>query len=85
MECIIYTEENLVRCVICKHGETRPGRVSVTLERDEATLVFRAVPANVCTNCGEQYVDDDIAAGLLQQAEEAVRRGAEVEIRTYAA
>jgi hypothetical protein len=37
----------------------------------------------VCQNCGEEYIDEDITAKLLQQAEEAVRAGVQVNIRTY--
>jgi YgiT-type zinc finger domain-containing protein len=37
-----------MKCPICKGGETRPGRTAVTLERETTTLVFKAVPAEVC-------------------------------------
>lgn len=39
-------------CVLCKHGDTVPGRVTVTLQRDETTVVIRDVPAEGCENCG---------------------------------
>jgi hypothetical protein len=57
----------------------------VTLERDGKTLVFKQVPAQVCSNCGEEYVGEDITMELLKLAEEAVSAGVEVEIREYAA
>jgi hypothetical protein len=57
----------------------------VTLERSPTTVVVKLVPAQVCENCGEQYVDEETTARLLQQAEEAARAGVEVEIRAYAA
>ncbi len=28
----------MMKCVICKHGETKPGLVTVTLERDECIV-----------------------------------------------
>ncbi|MBF0213303.1 MAG: type II toxin-antitoxin system MqsA family antitoxin [Magnetococcales bacterium] len=74
-----------MKCTVCKHGETRPGAVSVTLERQGATLVFRQVPAQVCDNCGEAYHDEVVSMQLLQKAEEAVRAGVEVDVRRYAA
>lgn len=74
-----------MRCAICKHGQTAPANVTVTLEREGATVVFRHVPAQVCENCGEQYVDEKTTARLLAQAHEAVRAGVEVEVRAYAA
>ena len=72
-------------CVICKQAETEPGRATVVLERDGATLVFRDVPAHVCPNCGEEYVDEDVAATLLADAEHAVKTGVRVELREYMA
>lgn len=72
-------------CVICKNGETRPGTATVTLERESATVVIKGVPAHVCKNCGEEYVDEGITARLLKTAEEAVRAGVQVDVRTYEA
>ena len=43
-------------CVICKQGDTKPGKVTVTLKRDGCTVIFKDVPAQVCENCGEYYL-----------------------------
>jgi len=72
-----------MKCVVCKNGETRPVKTTVTLEKDGATLVFKGVPADVCANCGEEYVDSEITAALLKSAEAAARSGVQVEIRQY--
>ena len=32
-----------MKCPICKHGETKPGLSTVTLERDGMAVVFRGV------------------------------------------
>jgi YgiT-type zinc finger domain-containing protein len=74
-----------MKCVICKNGETRPGNATVTLEREGTTLVIKGVPADVCANCGEEYVDETITARLLKTAEEAARSGVEVDVREYIA
>jgi len=73
-----------MKCVICKHGETRPGTTSVTLQRDGATVVVRNVPAEVCSNCGEAYLSEELSRELLAQAEEALRAGVLVDIREFA-
>ncbi|MGC9260787.1 MAG: type II toxin-antitoxin system MqsA family antitoxin [Phycisphaerae bacterium] len=73
-----------MKCPICKHGQTAPTTVTVTLERQGATVVFRNVPADVCEICGEQYVDQKTTARLLAQANTAAEVGVQVEIRTYA-
>lgn len=74
-----------MQCVICRHGETRPGTATVTLERDQMTLVVKAVPARVCANCGEEYLDETTTARLLAVLEEAARAGVQVEVRQYVA
>ena len=72
-----------MKCVICKHGEIRPGKVTITLERHGLTLVVKSVPARVCATCGEEYVDEATTTRLLQAAEEAARIGVQVDIREY--
>ncbi len=74
-----------MNCPICKHGRMRDDKVTVTLERGGVTVVFKGVPARVCENCGEQYVDAATTSRLLAQAAEAVRAGVQVEVRSYAA
>lgn len=74
-----------MKCSICKHGETEPGHVTVTLERGGTIIVVKDVPAQVCQDCGEYYLDQATAERVLAQAEDAVRRNAEMEILRYAA
>ena len=74
-----------MKCLLCKQGETQPGRVTVTLQRGETTVIIKDVPADVCENCGEYYLSDKVTEQLLIKGEEAVKNGAEVEIFRYAA
>ena len=74
-----------MKCVICKQGNTTPGKTTVTLERDETVIVFRGVPAEVCDNCGEAYLDEAVTESLLQAAAEAAISGVEVDIRQFTA
>jgi YgiT-type zinc finger domain-containing protein len=76
-------EEEIMECVVCKQAETRPGKATLTLERDGVTLVIKGVPVRVCPNCGEEYVNEEITERLLQTAEEAARDGVLVDIRKY--
>jgi YgiT-type zinc finger domain-containing protein len=76
-------EEKEMKCVICKKGSTQPSTTTVTLERGDLILVIKGVPAQVCENCGEAYVDEKVALELLKSAEQAARAGAQVEIRQY--
>ncbi len=78
-----------MKCVICKYGETAPGKVTVTLEDEGATVVIKEVPARVCQTCGEEYVDENIATRIInyksQIAEEASQAGVQVDICRYVA
>lgn len=78
-----FVEEKIMRCLICKKGSTEPGTTTVTLERSGLIMVIKGVPAQVCRNCGEAYVDEKVASELLTSAEKAAKAGAEVEIREY--
>lgn len=72
-----------MRCVICKQGQTQAGKTTVALERGSLTIVFKDVPAQLCTSCGEAYVDDQTSAVLLKVAEEAAQAGVQVDIREF--
>ncbi len=74
-----------MKCVVCKAGATRPGRATVTLEREGVTLVVKGVPAQVCANCGEEYVDEETTDRLLGAAEAAAQAGVQVDVREYMA
>jgi len=74
-----------MKCALCRNGQTSPGHITVVLERGPSTLVFKNVPAEVCENCGEEYLSKDINGVLLQKAEEAAGRGADLELLRFAA
>jgi hypothetical protein len=47
------------------------------------TLVVKDVPARICTNCGEDYVDEHVAHEILTIAECMAKSGAQVDVRRY--
>lgn len=75
----------MMQCVICKQGETRPGTATVTLERGSATVVIKDVPADICENCGEYYLSEDMTDKVLAMAKDAAAHGTEIEVRRFAA
>lgn len=58
-----------MKCVVCKQGETRGVVATVTLSREQLTLVIKGVPTQVCDNCGEEYVDEASTGRLLETTE----------------
>ena len=72
-----------MKCVICRQAETVDGHATLTLERDGLIIVVKQAPAQVCPNCGEEYLDEEIAGNVLASAERVAQRGTLVEIRQY--
>ena len=74
-----------MKCTICKTGHTHPGTTTVTLQRDNTVVVIRDVPAEICENCGENYLSESTARRVYADAEKTANRHVEVEIQRYAA
>ena len=62
-------------CVICHQAETMDGRTLVMFERGEFRLQVNSVPARVCPNCDETYVEASVAGQLLQMARQTFEAG----------
>jgi len=62
-------------CLICRQSETRNSLTSISFERGEVRLVVNNVPARVCPNCDEAYVDEAVAAQLLRSVKKLSEAG----------
>jgi YgiT-type zinc finger domain-containing protein len=51
------------RCPVCG-GKRKHGKTTFTAEFGTGVVVIRNVPATVCTQCGEDWIADDIAERL---------------------
>ncbi|MEN6609204.1 MAG: type II toxin-antitoxin system MqsA family antitoxin [Methanoregulaceae archaeon] len=72
-----------MKCVICRKGETKAGRTTVTFDHGGLTLVVREVPAQICTTCGEEYVDEKAAKEILAAATRMEKTGTQAVILKY--
>ncbi|MGI5077075.1 type II toxin-antitoxin system MqsA family antitoxin [Treponema maltophilum] len=72
-----------MKCQICKFGKTKNGYTQVVLTRKNATLIFRNVPAQICDDCGEYYLDKETATEIYTRAEACFSSGQEVAIIEY--
>ena len=70
-------------CLICRKAALAPGVTSVTMERGESKVIIRAVPADICPNCGEAYVDEKVAVRLLEDAEQISKNGEHENLLEY--
>lgn len=73
-----------MKCIVCHHGETQPGATTATFHRDGQTLVVNEVPAEVCENCGEAYIAEEITEEILRIVAEARKARATFLVRDFA-
>jgi YgiT-type zinc finger domain-containing protein len=62
-------------CLICRKAELVESYTTVDFERDEFKLVVNEVPARICPNCWEAFVDENVAAQLLSIARQKSEAG----------
>ncbi len=67
------------RCPLCG-GERAPGKTTYTVDLGSGVIVVREVPAMVCTQCGEEWIDGATASRLEGIVEEARRGRRQVEV-----
>ena len=48
-------------CVICKNKKMTRGTTVLPIERRKAVLLVTDIPARICANCGEPYIDEKTA------------------------
>jgi hypothetical protein len=46
-------------------------------------MVIRNVPAKICRDCGEEYVNDEITRIILAAANESFKKGVALEVVDY--
>ncbi|MFB6214300.1 MAG: type II toxin-antitoxin system MqsA family antitoxin [Candidatus Bipolaricaulia bacterium] len=69
-------------CPICG-GNLEDGTTTYTADLDFGLVVVRKVPAKVCSQCGEDWIDPDIASKLEETVAQAREKGTEFEVITY--
>ncbi len=59
-------------CLVCKHNRFKKGTTILPIERGKAILLITDIPARVCRNCGETYLDEETAQVVQDLANEAL-------------
>lgn len=59
-------------CLVCKHNRFTRGTTILPVERGQAILLITDIPARVCENCGEPYLDEETARGVQALADETL-------------
>jgi YgiT-type zinc finger domain-containing protein len=70
------------QCPACG-GKRKHGKTTFTAEFGSGVVVIRNVPATVCSQCGEDWIADDIAERLEAIVKEAKKSGRQVEVSEF--
>jgi YgiT-type zinc finger domain-containing protein len=70
---------NVGRYPLCG-GEKQPSTTTFAVDLKFGVVVVRKVPAFVCTQCGDAWIDDPVAAKLESLIAEARRKQAVLEV-----
>jgi YgiT-type zinc finger domain-containing protein len=62
-------------CDMCKNNIFNEGKTVIMLVKDETIIVFKGVPALVCSQCGEAYTDAKVTSRLHSIVKEEAQRG----------
>ena len=71
------------RCPLCG-GVKASGTTTFTVELGFGVVVIRHVPATICSQCGEDWIGDDVAKQIEALVADARRKRSQVEIMSLA-
>ena len=74
--------ENIGHCPLCG-GDKQPGTTTFAVDLKFGVVVVTEVPALVCTQCGDAWIDDPVAAKLEDRVTEARRKHTVVEVTQW--
>ena len=74
----------MARCPVCG-GEKAPGTTIFSVDLGDGVVVVRSVPAQVCRQCGEEWIDDKTAAELEDIVGHARERRNQIEVLAFPA
>ena len=66
-------------CIICS-GKVEKGTTTFALDLKSSLIVVRNVPALVCTQCGEDWIEDSTATELEQVIERSKTQNSQLEV-----
>ncbi|MBF0490904.1 MAG: type II toxin-antitoxin system MqsA family antitoxin [Candidatus Omnitrophica bacterium] len=69
-------------CPLCG-GKKQLGKTNFTVSLGEGILVVRDVPALVCGQCGEDWIEDKTALRLEKIADEARKKHLQIEVAAF--
>ena len=71
-----------MNCFKCK-GSLEEKKVNYMVDLEETIIIIKGVPAKVCTQCGEQFFDDETAENIEKIVDKLKELATEVTIVNY--
>lgn len=69
----------ILPCFICS-GKAEKGTTTFVLDLKSSLIVVRNIPALVCTQCGEEWIEDSTAIELELITERAKTKNSQLEV-----
>lgn len=66
-------------CPLCG-GNKKSGKTTYSVDLGSSVVVVRNVPAKICNQCGEVWIDSETAKKLESLSQEAKDKGTQVEV-----
>lgn len=71
-----------MNCFMCK-GDLEEKKVNYVVDLESTIIIIKSVPAKVCTQCGEQYFEDETAENIEKIVNQLKQWRTEVTIVNY--
>jgi YgiT-type zinc finger domain-containing protein len=71
------------KCPLCG-GKVEAGKTTFTIDLTTGVVLVRNVPALVCTQCGEEWIEDPISVKLEAIAARAKEQNTQMEVMAMA-
>lgn len=73
-----------MNCTLCK-GDLVQGRVNHIVDLDGHIIIIKDAPANICKQCGEYFLENDIALKVEKIVDEVRKNKVEISVINYTA
>jgi YgiT-type zinc finger domain-containing protein len=77
------TQKSSDICPLCG-GSKAEGKTTFTADLGFGVVVIRNVPATICTQCGADWLANDVSAQIEQMVQEARKKKHQVEVTLWA-
>ncbi len=70
------------KCSICG-ANLKDGISTISTDNDDTLIVMRKIPALICSNCGEEYFEDNILKEIEKKFSEKKDNTSQVQIFAF--